>query len=165
MKLQEKKYLVDSFNSIQKILKSKKAPKVNHVTSTHYYGQHSGNDVEKFVEYFDRFEIHVWKEVQGKFIMTDHSKIADKKEGIDWLKKRGFTKANVVKMEYSEFAYKDGTVGLYILDDFLYSVILNYPEGKHEKIEKELGLTKYKVITIPYNKFLDQMGKLRSLKL
>lgn len=165
MDLQEKKYLVDSFATIQKLLKAKKAPKVRHVTSTHYYGQHKGNDVEKFVEYLDRFEIHVWKDTDGKMTMIEHSPIPDKEAGFNWLKKRGFNKSNIVKMDYTEYAYKDGTVGLYTIDDFLQSVILSYPAGKHEVIEKELRLEKAKVITVPYNNLLEQMGRLRSMNL
>lgn len=54
MKHQEKKYLADSFTTIQKILKKKGAKKKQEIVSTHYYGQHEGNDVEKFVEYMEQ---------------------------------------------------------------------------------------------------------------
>lgn len=165
MKLQEKKYKVDSFTNILKILKDESAKREREVISVHYYGQHEGNDVEKFVEYTDRWEIHVLKESDGRFTMTQHTPIANKEAGVAWLKGRGYTTANIVKMAYTEYAYKNETVGLYLIEDFLHSVILYYPQRQHEAIEKEFGLQTAEVIRLPYNKYLEQMGRLRSVKL
>jgi hypothetical protein len=165
MKFQEKKYRVDSFTKILKLLKEKGAKKGKEITSIHYYGQHKSNDVEKFVEYVDRCEIHMLKEQSGRFIITDHSVIPGKKTGFEWLKKRGFTKVNIVKMVYTEYEYKNGTIGLYTINDFLYSVILYYPIGQHEVTEKEFGLSSSEVISVPYNKFLEKMGRLQSKNL
>ncbi len=164
-KLQEKKCQVESFDPILKLIKEKDLKKLKEVTSVHYYGKHEGNDVEKFVEYPDRVEVHVFKEIDGKFASTEDFKVKDKKEGIAWLKQRGFKEANIVKMEYVEYTYKNGVVGLYTIDDFHHSIILNYPEGGHETVEKEFGLQNSEVITIPYNKLLETMGKLRSINL
>ena len=68
-------------------------------------------------------------------------------------------------MDNTDYEYKNGLVGLYIVDDFLHSVILDFPEGQHEEIEKELGLDTAEVISVPYNKFLEKIGRLRSIKL
>lgn len=165
MKHQEKKYRVDSFDKILKFLNEKGAKKGKEVVSIHYYGEHKGNDVEKFVEYTDRYEIRILKEHDGRFTMTKHETIPDKDSGFKWLKNRGFTVANIAKMDYAEYAYKDGTVGLYIIDDFLYSVILYYPREQHKAIEKDFMLDDLEVITIPYNKYLEKMGCLRSIQL
>lgn len=165
MKPQEKKYLVDSFTEIQKRLKEKGAIKSQEIISTHYYGEHAGKDIEKFVEYADRVEIHVWKEQNGLLTMTEHTPIANKEKGFAWLIRRGYTHASIVKMEYSEYEYKNGTVGLYTINDFLHSIVLCYPPGTHAAIEKEFGLQNAKVISVPYNKLLQQMGRLRSTKL
>jgi hypothetical protein len=165
MSLQEKKYSIDSFDPVLAIIKEKGLIKTKEVTSVHYYGNHEGNDVEKFVEYHDRVEAHVWKEVDGKFTPTENFLLRDKNDGFNWLKKRGFTKANIVKMKYSEYGYKEGIIGLYTVDDFHKSIILSYPAGEHETIEKELGLENSEVITLPYNKLLEKMGKLRSINL
>jgi hypothetical protein len=165
MQLQEKKYLVKSFRSILKIINEKNLTKSKEVHSTHYYGEHKGNDVEKFVEYPDRVEVHVLKEVDGKFVPTDDFRVKNKSEGIAWLKKRGFSTANIVKMDYDEYEYKGGTLGLYTIDNFLLSVILNYPPGKHEEVEKEFNLQNAEQLTIPYNKQLRELGKLRSVSL
>ncbi len=165
MKPQEKKYLVDSFTTIQKILKEKGAKKKKEIISIHYYGQHEGNDVEKFVEYADRYEVHTLKEEDGRFTLTEHKTIKDKDAGLAWLKEKGYTTANIVKMAYTEYEYKNGTVGLYIIDDFLHSVILYYSPSQHKSIEKEFGLQKTEVMTVPYNKYLERLGKLHSMQL
>lgn len=164
-KLQEKKYQIDSFEPILKIIKKKDLKKLKEVTSVHYYGKHDGNDVEKFVEYPDRVEVHVWKEINGVFTPTEDFSLKNKDEGIAWLKKRGFTEANIVKMDYTEYAYKDGTIGLYTIDDFHHSIILNFPNGEHETVEKEFGLQNAEAIKVPYNKLLEKKGKLRSTNL
>lgn len=165
MERQEKKYRVESFAPTQQHLTEKGAEAGPAIVATHYYGVHEGNDVEKFVEYADRCEIHVLKEQDGKFTMTEDRKIANKDEGIAWLKSRGYTTANIVKMDYMEYSYNDGTVGLYTIDDFLRSVILYYPSNQHDALEKEFGLQSAEVIRVPYNKYLEQLGRLRSLKL
>ena len=59
MKHQEKKYRVDSFTEILKLLNEKGAKKEKEIISTHYYGQHRSNDVEKFVEYSDHLASHL----------------------------------------------------------------------------------------------------------
>ena len=165
MKPQEKKYLVNPFTKILKILKEKGAKKRKKIVSTHYYGQHAGNDVEKFVEYVDRYEVHVLKESDGRFTMTEHKPIEDKKAGLVWLKGKGYTNASIIKMAYTEYEYKNGTVGLYTINDFLHYVNLYYPQNQHETIEKEFGLQNAEVITVPYNKYLEKLGRLRLIKL
>ena len=165
MVLQEKKYKVDSFKDILQLLKKKKAVEEKKIVATHYYGEHSSNNVEKFVEYEDRYEIHILEELNGKFTLTEHSKIVNRNAGITWLKKRGFTKASIVKMVYTEYIYGNGIVGLYKINDFLNSVILNYPSSEHSEKEKEFGLTKAEIIKIPYNKCLEKIGHFQSISL
>lgn len=165
MILQEKKYSVDSFEPILELISKKSLSVLKKVTSVHYYGKHEGLDVEKFVEYPDRVEVHVLKEHNGKFTPTEDFPLKDREEGFAWLKKRGYKVANIVKMDYVEYKYKNGTLGLYRIDDFLLSIILNYPPGKHEVIEKEFGLENTDQIIIPYNKMLEKMGKLQSINL
>lgn len=97
--------------------------------------------------------------------MTEQKQVAGKKQGIDWLKSRGYINADSVKMAYAEYEYKNGTVGLYTIDDLLHSVILYYPPNEHNEMEKEFGLEKAEVIKLPYNKYLEKLGKLRSMKL
>lgn len=165
MKLQEKKYLVDSFIDIQRHLNEVGAVPGKKIIATHYYGRHDGNDVEKFVAYDDRCEIHVLKESDGKFTMTEHRPIPNKEAGLAWLTSKGFSDADIVKMAYTEYAYKNGTIGLYVIDDFLHSVILYFLPEEHSIMEQEFGLQNAEVISLPYNKYLKKLGKLRSMTL
>ncbi len=163
MEPQEKKYLVNSFDDIQKLLHKKGAIKGKEVVATHFYGQRTGNDVEKFVEYADRIEVHVLKESDGRFTLIESIPIANKEAGFSWLKSRGYQTANIVKMAYTEYSYKEGTVGLYIIDDFLHSIVLDYPPTEHAALEKEFTLESAEVIRVPYNKYLEKLGRLGSI--
>ena len=161
----EKKYRVTSFENIKKLLKEVDAQQIRKIVSTHYYGRGTGNDVEKFVVYPDHAEIHVLKESDGKFTLTENERILDKAAGFGWLRKEGYATADVVNMECTEYAYKDGTIGLYILNSSVYSIILYYSGDKHELIEKELDLDTAEEIGIPYNKYLQNIGQLQSIEL
>lgn len=165
MNHQEKKYRVESFDDVLKILRAKDSQKIHEVSSIHYYGVHEGNDVEKFVVYPDRTEIHSLKESDGKYILTDHRTITNKEEGLQWLKDQGYKRTNIVRMEYEEYGYRDGIVGLYTIDNFLHSIILDFLPDQHGDIEKEFGLTGTEVITVAYNKYLGMLGRIRSMEL
>lgn len=165
MKFSEKKYRVDSFDSVVAILSQMSAKQVKHVVSTHFYGSGEGNDVEKFVEYEDRIEIHILKQQRETFVLTESRRIANKDEGFAWLRKKGYSSVDIVTMDYSEYSYAHGTVGLYIIDGFLRSVILYCPTSKHKMMEEAFGLSTAEVITKPYNKYLKVLGKLRSEQL
>jgi len=160
MKHQEKKYRVDSFNEIEKRLLEKGAIKGNEKTTSHYYADLSGNDVAKLVSKTDRCEIHILKELDGKFTLTESIPTNDVESGLQWLRDKGYTKVSKVKMINTNYEYKEGIIGLYIINDFLYSVILDFPEGLHESIEKEFDLESSEVISLPYNKYLLQKGEL-----
>lgn len=165
MKHQEKKYQVESFDQVKKILDKLGIKKSEESITNHYYGQHKGNDVVKLVKYADRNEIHVLKESEGKFSLEESLPMENTEEGLKWLKDKGYKVVNLVKMANVDYEYKGGLVRLYVIDDWSHSVILDYPEGKHEAIEKEFGLETAEVISVPYNKQLEQMGKLRSMRL
>ncbi len=66
-------------------------------------------------------------------------------------------------MDDVDYEYKEGIVGLYVINDFLYSVILDFPEGAHSSIEHELDLEKAEPIDVPYNKYLEKTGHLTSV--
>jgi len=163
MEPQEKKYRVTEFDVIIRALAGAGAKKGKHVTSVHYYGQHDGSNVEKFVVYPDRTEIHTLTESDGKFILDEHRKISGKAEGFAWLKERGYRTVNIVQMDYSEYEYDGGTVGLYTIDDHVYSVILYYPPDMLSRMEQVFGLSDAAQITVPYNMYLKKLGKLRSV--
>lgn len=66
-------------------------------------------------------------------------------------------------MDATDYEYHGGIVGLYIINDFLNSVILDFPVSEHQDMEQVFGLNKAKVISVPYNKYLDSIGKSRLL--
>jgi hypothetical protein len=165
MRHQEKKYRVDSFAKIQKTLEEKGIEAEKEVTTTHYYAPQKGNDVVKFVKFTDKNEIHILEETRGKFSLKENVPVENSEAGFQWLKDKGYKTVSVVKMVNADYGYKNGIVGLYVINDFLHSIILDFPEGQHEAIEKELGFGAAEVISVPYNKLLEQIGKLRSMKL
>jgi len=165
MKHQEKKYQVKSFDQVKKVLDRLGIKKSGGAVTNHYYGQHEGNDVTKLVEYKDKNAIHLLKEKDGKFDLVESIPVESVKVGLKWLKDKDYKVVNLVKMANVDYEYKGGQVRLYTIDDWLKSVILDYPEGEHEAIAKEFELDKVEVIKIPYNKQLEEMGKLRSKQL
>lgn len=165
MKHQEKKYRVDSFAKVQKILDESGAKGKETIVTTHYYARKEGNDVVKLVEYSDRNEIHILEESNGKFSLKEKIPVENTDAGLQWLKDKGYGTVDLVKMEYTDYEYKGGIVGLYVINDFLYSVILDFPSEQHEEMEKEFGLKAADVVSLPYNKFLEQIGQLKSMSI
>ncbi len=156
MLYQEKKYHVDSFANIEKLLANIGAPKVKESLTFHYYTEQPGNDVIKLVKYTDHDEVHMLKESGGMFTLVKKVKVPDTGAGLDWLEKRGFKVSVPIKMANTVYTYKNGNVDLCLLNDSLYSVILDFPAAEYATIEKELGLEHAEVITLPYNKYLER---------
>jgi hypothetical protein len=161
MKHQEKKFLVASFDDIKKWLNQVGANRLETANSTHYYAQVDGNDVVKLVDHDGRCEIHSLKESDGKFTLTDRIPVSDVSAGLAWLRDKGYKSCTKVKIIHTDYEYSGGLVGLYIVNDFLYSVILDFPADKHAPMEKQFGLEHAEQITIPYNKILENMGKIK----
>lgn len=160
MKHQEKKFLVDSFGSIEKLLNQAQAKKCTAVVSAHYYGNSKNKDVTKLVDYGDRCEVHILSESDGKFILTERMPIESLPAGLLWLKNKGFSSYTKVKMQYIDYEYMVGIVGLYIINDSLHSVILDFPADKHNEMERRFGLEGAKQIITPYNKLLEDLGEI-----
>lgn len=164
MKHQEKKYKVDSFEEILKKLSELDAKPSPEKTTMHYYATIPGNDVVKLVSKADRNEIHLLKETDGKFDLTENIPVESVDAGLEWLESHGYQRVGKVKMINTNYEYKTGLVGLYIIDDWLRSVILDFPEGDHETMEKEFDLQNTEVIKLPYNKYLESVGKLQRME-
>ena len=165
MKYQEKKYKVDSFVTISKLLNEKGAKNEKEVVTMHYYTQQPNNEVVKLVEYDNRNEIHMLTESNGKYLLKQKIPVLTLRQGLKWLKDKGYKIVDLVKMVYTDYEYKNGIVGLYVINDFLYSVILDFPEEQLKTIENEFGFSNIEIINIPYNKLLDQLGRLHSMDL
>jgi hypothetical protein len=164
-KHQEKKYRVDSFDSVLRKLHDAGAESGQERKSEHYYTHQPNNDVVKLVVHCDKAEIHELKERNGRFDLGEKIPLKDLQAGFGWLKRQGYTTLDVVQITYTDYGYKDGIVGLYIINDFLHSVILDYPQGRHETIEAEFDLQKAERIDIPYNKYLHRFSGLQTVKL
>lgn len=138
-----KKYLVDSFA----------------------YAQQDGNDVTKLVEYVDRYEIHILKESHGTYTLMEKLPVETKEAGFAWIKNHGYTDVHVVKMVYTDYPYNGGIVGLYMINDHLFSIILDFPKNQLDQMASLFGLNQAQVISIPYNKHLVHIGRTQSLLL
>jgi len=160
MKHLEKKYLVKDFTDILKKLAEVSATKQEESISTHYYTDQPSNDVVKLVESANSHSIHELKFVNGKFQLTQNIPLEDRQTGLDWLKNKGYNRVGIVKMQHTDYEYKNGLVGLYTINDSLYSIILDFPDGEHDSIEQEFNLKDAELIDIPYNKYLEQHDNL-----
>jgi hypothetical protein len=165
MKHHEKKYLVKDFDDIQARLNAVDAKKVKSDSSLHYYAKQRGNDVVKLVKYQGKNEIHVLTETNGTFALKNNLPVKDTADGLKWLKDNGFTKIGLVKMDNTDYTFGAGIVGLYAINDFLHSVILDFPVDQHLKMQKVFGLDDAKMIEVPYNKYLEKIGRLKLTKL
>ncbi|HSX31551.1 MAG TPA: hypothetical protein VLE99_06575 [Candidatus Saccharimonadales bacterium] len=165
MRYQEKKYRVDGFELIITRLMTLGIEPLEPSTSTHYYAQQLDSGVTKIVEHSAKTAIHVLDEVGGKFSLRENIAIQNLAAGKAWLKDHGFHKISIVTMDHTDYEYRTGLVGLYVINNWLHSVILDYPSGQHKTIEHELGLDKAEVISLPYNKYLESLGKLKSIEL
>jgi hypothetical protein len=165
MKHQEKKYQIGDFAGMERQLKALGAVRENEMTTVHYYARRKDSNVTKLVEYADHCQIHELQESGGKFTLTERIPIKSRQAGLQWLKDKGFKAVDIVKMVNTDYNYQDGIVGLYIINDFLQSVILDFPEQLQAKMEAELDLKSAPKIDIPYNKYLQEIGKLEYVDL
>jgi adenylate cyclase class IV len=164
-KHQEKKYRVDSFDRVLRKLHDAGAKSEKENKSEHYYTHQSNNDVIKLVVHGDKAEIHKLKERNGKFDLDETIPLKDTQAGFGWLRQQGYKTLDVVRMAHQAYDYKGGIVRLYTINDFLYSVILDYPQGQHETVAAELGLQKTERIDVPYNTYLHRIGELEAINL
>ena len=165
MKHVEKKYHVNDFDEVKTKLDELGAKLSKTTTSTHYYAQLGSNDVTKLVVYSDRSVVHILKESNGTFTLTDSIPVNSTEEGLRWMKDHGYAIVGVVKMRYSNYEFQDGIVGLYTINDSLLSIILDFTEDQHNEMEQTFELANAEVIEVPYNKYLDQVDKLEAMEL
>lgn len=159
----EQKYECDSFTKILTFLDSVHAQKLRHETSTHYYGVHDGTNVDKVVVHHDRIAIHRLSESNGRYTLTENCPVTSLSEGLSWLSSLGYTSISIVDMDYTEFAYRDGTISLYSLEGKYPSIILTYPKESLAQMETVAHLSRNKKISVPYPIWLRQKGVLRTM--
>jgi|SRR3989344_3419807 len=152
----EKKYEVKDFVAIRQKLQTLGITWTHHARSEHYYAKHSGNDVVKLVHSKNKDEIHLLKESVGTFNLTKIIPVDNIESGLKWLKDKGYEDVQTIKMEHSDYPYKGGIIGLYLINDSLHAIILDFPPNQHEAIAKELDLVNVPVIDTPFNKHLNK---------
>jgi len=162
---QEKKYRVDSLDLALHFFSEKNIAPSQMSTTNHFYGQQSGNNVTKLVQYSDKYEIHILEEADGVFSLVEKISVDSVDDGLNWLRSQGFEFIDEIKMWSQTFEYKGGLVRLYLIDDWLHSIILSHPHDQLKDIEKELKLKPEEVIEKPYNKFLTSLGMIKTRKL
>lgn len=162
---QERKYRVESFIPIKRRLEQLGIAGSKLKKTSHYYRQYEGNDVIKLISNKNKNKIVHLKENKGKFDLIESIQMESLEDGLNWMKEKGYSSVGLVKMENVDYKYKNGLVRLYIIDDWLYTVILKYPKGEHKSLESDLLLGKAETVKVPYNKLLKQLGKLKIIKL
>lgn len=165
MTRQEKKYRADSFDYALHFFAERSVPQIQTSTTYHFYGQQGGNNVTKLVQYADKQEIHILEESGGIFSLVETIPVDTVNDGLEWLRSHGYEHVDEVKMQSWSFEYRGGLVRLYLIDDWLHSIILSHEYGQIQTVEKELGLKAEDVIVEPYNKYLATAGRLKSRKL
>jgi len=151
----EKKYRVESFDEIKAKLLKVKAEIQPASTTLHYYADQQTDNITKLVVYPDKSEIHILKANNGAFSLTDKITVYSEEDGLEWLKKRGFKGTKLVKMTNLDCQYNGGIVGLYIINDKLLSVILDFPLDQQEGMAELFGMKDKEIINQPYNKYLE----------
>jgi len=157
----EQKYQVQVFTDIITKLKKLNAKHIYQSDTIHYYGMPEKDEkIIKLVEYSDHTEIHKLRKQKQQFKLTEKESVKNKLAGLQVLKANGFIKVAVVTMHSDNYEYEDGLVRLYTIDNWLFSVILDFPSGVHTSIAKKLGLKEKDIIATAYNKQLELLGKL-----
>lgn len=165
MELVEKKYRVDSFDGVLSILQRVGAKQTIEVASTHYYAHLPTDDTLKMVAEEGKVEIHRLSTQQGLHTLQEVIAVPDVQAGFRWFAEQGYTELDVLAMHKVEYDYGDGGMALYDVDAALHSVVMGYPESQLAKMETVFGLQSAERITAPFNKYLGQLGTLRSLRL
>jgi|GEM_PF-778712 hypothetical protein len=165
MKHAEIKFEVDSFKHVEDTLQKLGAKKGTLTVLINYYARQDSKDVVKLVHYPDRDEINILVESNGTFLLKDRIAVDSTEAGLEWLKNKGYSLVDVVEMHCTEYEYADGTIGLYLINGWLHSVILDFPSEEHEDMKERFDLTRAQEITIPYNLYLERAGKVQSLTL
>ena len=159
----EKKYRVQSFDTILNTIQRLAATPTIDVSSKHYYAQLDTDDTLKMIDYGDRIEIHSLSTKKGLHTLDKIIPVSSLEEGFKWFKDRGYGVLEVLDMNDKEFAFKDGGFALYTIDNNVYSVILGYSEEKIAEMESILGLKSAEPIDIPYNKYMRKLGILKTV--
>ena len=161
----EKKYRVESFDTMLRKVNELGAKPTIDIHSTHYYARLDSDDTIKMIDYPDKVEIHEVSTRNGLHSIDKIIGLDSVAAGYEWFKQRGYHTLEVVKMHDREFSYLDGGFALYAVDGVVNSVILGYEEARIPAMEEVFELTLAEEILVPYNKYLAKLGKLRLINI
>lgn len=149
----EELYLVDDFAPVEDRLQALGAADLGEHVSLHYCA-HVESGSLKVVKRETGWDITEMAEEDGQFEVVSQKSIGNKDEGFAVLRERGFNEVEVVEMNYHEYDLKGGIVGLYVLNKLIKSVVIDYPEGEHVEIKKELLLDDAQKINMSFSVLL-----------
>ena len=121
----EQKYRVDSFDNILPCLRNLAVTSPIEGTSYHHYTRRPGNDVLKLVVTGGAASIHRLGEHEGRFQLEEAWPVADRTTGFGWFREQGFAELDGVEMSHSKYRHGDGIVGVYVIDGWLRSVMVD----------------------------------------
>lgn len=165
MKYLETKYRVKDFGAIEQRLKDLGAQPIKMSETTHFYAQRPDLNVTKLVDYGNRWQIHELAEANGTFALTRKIDMPSRQAGLDWLRNQGYHKVQVVTMADRGFEVPDGEIGLYLINDWLTSVIVDVPAEYQDAWAQKLELHAQDIITTPYNVLLESLGRANFMQL
>jgi len=159
----EKKFRVSTFEPILAYIQQCHIPSTLEVRTTHYYAQLPTEDTLKIINYGDRVEIHRLTTTHGLHSLDEVIPLQSVEDGLQWFHARGYDKLDVLAMHDREFEFKGGGFALYTINNTVCSIILGYPEEDLASMEQALGLQSAEVISVPYNKYLAQLGMVQTI--
>lgn len=156
----EMKFKVDGFANVVGAIKQAGGKPTGTHSSRHYYANQPGNSVLKLVVSGGESAIHHLQEHDGTYRMVEQIPVSGAAAGLKWLADNGTSMIEEVQMTHTDFELDGGVVGLYLINDELNSVILDFPPQRHDEVAAWLGLAGAERITIPYNAYLRHAGRL-----
>lgn len=160
----EQKYHVDNMDDIESCLHDLGADFDGEHTSTHYYAP-TNEGVKKVVQRKSGFYFVEMSQKNGRFEVFSQHKLPSLVSGYQTLKTQGFKEVDVVEMKHRDYRLRNGIVGLYVINGNLPSIIIDFPDGSHEKVEHELGLKLSMRINDPFSRILRQMKLNKTIKI
>lgn len=150
----EKKFLVESLDSVLDKLQQLGAKASPGVSSHHTYADTEGPEIVKMVESGGNIWVHEMADRGGTFELVKTTPVDSKEAGLELLNLLKPTNIQTLKIDYINYYLENATIGLYTLNDSIYSVIIYSDPNYHDKLAKKLGLNNVETIEVPFNHLL-----------
>lgn len=140
----------DDLDSFRRKLEALGATDLGEGTSRHYYAD-VGKGTLKVVERDTGWEITEMTGEDGRFVVSSKQSLVDKQRGFSILRSKGHTKVEFVEMKFHDYEYDGGVIGLYVINEVLSAIVIDYPPESLDGIVGELKLNKLKQIKESFN--------------